>query len=103
MIASQHNAWIHALATGLAIMAGVYFDITRLEWGLIILAIIAVWTAEALNTAFEFLADASGTEFNPLVMKAKDIAAAAVMISAAGALAVGLIILVPYIIALFCP
>ena len=101
MIASQHNAWIHALATGLVIIAGVYFGITRLEWGLIILAIIAVWTAEALNTAFEFLADASGTDFHPLVMKAKDIAAAAVLIAATGALAVGLIIFVPYIVALF--
>ena len=101
MIESQHNAWIHALSTGLIIIAGIYFGITKLEWGLIILAIIAVWTAEALNTAFEFLADVSKPDFHPLVMKAKDIAAAAVLIAAAGALAIGLIILIPYVIALF--
>jgi len=101
MIGSQHNAWIHALATILIIIAGFYFGITRTEWGLVILAIIAVWTAEALNTAFEFLADVSKPDFHPLVMKAKDIAAAAVLIAAAGALAIGLIILIPYIAALF--
>ena len=101
MIQSQHNAWIHALSTGLIIIAGLYFGITRLEWGLVILAVIAVWTAEALNTAFEFLADASKPDFHPLVMKAKDIAAAAVLIAATGALAIGLIILAPYIVALF--
>ncbi len=101
MIESQHNAWIHALSTGLIIIAGLYFGITRLEWGLVILAVIAVWTAEALNTAFEFLADVTKPDFHPLVMKAKDIAAAAVLIAAAGALAIGLIILVPYVIALF--
>jgi len=101
MIESQHNAWIHALSTGLIIIAGLYFSITRLEWGLVILAVIAVWTAEALNTAFEYLADVSNPDFHPLVMKAKDIAAAAVLIAATGALAIGSIIMIPYIIALF--
>ena len=101
MIESQHNARIHALSTVLIIFAGFYFGITRPEWGLIILAVIAVWTAEALNTAFEFLADVSKPDFHPMVMKAKDIAAAAVLIAAAGALAIGSIIMIPYIIALF--
>jgi len=101
MIEIQHNACIHALSTGLIIIAGLYFSITRLEWGLVILAVIAVWTAEALNTAFEYLADVSNPDFHPLVMKAKDIAAAAVLIAATGALAIGSIIMIPYIIALF--
>ena len=97
MIESQHNAWLHALATILIITAGFLIGINIAEWGLIILSIIAVWTAEALNTALEFLADVSSSEPNPLVMKAKDIAAAAVLIAAAGALAIGLIIFIPYL------
>jgi diacylglycerol kinase (ATP) len=97
MIESQHNAWLHALATILIITAGFLIGINIAEWGLIILSIIAVWTAEALNTALEFLADVSSSESNPLVMKAKDIAAAAVLIAAAGALVIGLIIFIPYL------
>jgi diacylglycerol kinase (ATP) len=101
MIGSQHNAWLHALATILIITAGFLIGINKTEWGLVILSIIAVWTAEALNTAFEFLADVSSPGSNPLVMKAKDIAAAAVLIAATGALAIGLIIFIPYLAEFF--
>ena len=50
----------------------------------------AVWTAEALNTAFESLCDVASPEFHPLVERAKDVAAGAVLISAIGAVAIGL-------------
>ena len=97
MIQSQHNAWIHALATALVIGAGIFFHITRSEWSWIILAIMAVWTAEALNTAFEFLADATNPTFHPLIGKAKDVAAGAVLIAAIGSVAIGLLIFGPHI------
>lgn len=60
----------------------------------------AVWTAEALNTAFEFLTDVASPEFHPLAGKAKDVAAGAVLISAIGSVIIGLIILGPYVLAL---
>ena len=49
-------------------------------------------SAEALNTAFEALCDVASPEFHPSVARAKDIAAAAVLISALGAVVVGLIV-----------
>jgi len=101
MLQSQHNAWIHTLATILVIAAGFLAGISKTEWGLIILAIIAVWTAEALNTAFEYLSDVSSPGSDPRVMKAKDIAASAVLIAAIGAAAIGLIVFIPYLAALF--
>ena len=55
----------------------------------IILAISIVWTAEALNTAFEFLADAASSEFHPLVRDAKDVAAGAVLLTATAAVVIG--------------
>jgi len=55
MLWTQHNAWVHALATAAALIAGFTLQISPGEWLAIILAIIAVWTAEALNTAFESL------------------------------------------------
>ena len=60
-----------------------------------VLAIIAVWTAEALNTAFEALCNVASPEFHPLVERAKDVAAGAVLISAIGAVVVGLLVFGP--------
>jgi diacylglycerol kinase len=99
MIASQHNAWIHALATVLVVTAGIRFGLSRAEWCWIILAIVSVWTAEALNTAFEFLTDVASPAFHPLAAKAKDVAAGAVLLAALGAAAVGLLILGPHVLA----
>src|SRR5258708_3482786 len=96
MIASQHNAWLHSLATLAVILAGSLLRITREEWVLVILAIVSVWMAEALNTAFEFLCDVAQPDFHPLVAKAKDVAAAAVLIAALGALAIGGIVFLPH-------
>jgi diacylglycerol kinase (ATP) len=67
------------------------------DWCWIILAISLVWTAEALNTAFEFLADAASPEFHPLVRNAKDVAAGAVLITAIGAVIIGCIVFWPYV------
>jgi len=101
MLKSQHNAWIHALATIIVSVLGINFRITRSEWCWIVLCIMAVWTAEALNTAFEFLADAASPDYHPLVGKAKDVAAGAVLISAIGSAVIGILIIGPYILKLF--
>ena len=100
MISSQHNAWIHAAATVIVIVVGFYLQLTKPEWCWIILAIISVWTAEALNTAFEFLTDVASPEFHPMAEKAKDVAAGAVLISAIGSVLIGIVILGPYALTL---
>ncbi len=98
MIQSQHNAWIHAGATLAVTAAGFAWGITRDEWIWIVLAILAVWAAEAMNTAFEFLADATNPAPHPLVGKAKDVAAGAVLITAIGAAIIGILVFGPYLI-----
>ena len=98
LLASQHNARIHLLATVCACSLGLLIRISLLEWCAIVVAIAMVWTAEALNTAFEFLCDVASPEFHPLIQKAKDVAAAAVLLSAAGAALIGLIVFVPHLL-----
>ena len=61
----------------------------------------AVWTAEALNTAFEFLAGVASPEFHPLVKNAKDVTAGAVLISAMGAVTIAILILGSHFVELF--
>lgn len=100
MLKTQHNAWIHAAATLAVCVAGWFVGLSRPEWCWIVLAIMAVWTAEALNTAFEFLADVASPDFHPLVKKSKDVAAGAVLISAIGSVAIGLLVFEPHILRL---
>ena len=99
MISSQQNAWIHAAATLIVLAVSLSFGLTRAEWCWIILAIISVWTAEALNTAFEFLTDVASPAFHPVAAKAKDVAAGAVLITAVGSVMIGILILGPYALA----
>jgi diacylglycerol kinase (ATP) len=101
MLKSQHNAWLHAAATLVVVLLGrSCCHLTSGEWCVLVLAIMAVWSAEALNTAFEFLADVASPEFHPLVEKAKDVAAGAVLIAATGSVVIALLVFGPYIKAL---
>lgn len=97
MILSQHHAWIHAAAMAIVVALGIYLGLNNSEWCWIVLAITSVWTAEALNTAIEFLTDLASPDFHPVAGKAKDVAAGAVLITAIGAVAIGLLILGPYV------
>jgi len=60
----------------------------------------AVWSAEAFNTALELLCELVSPEFHPLVGRAKDVAAGAVLIAAIGSAIVGAILLVPHVLAM---
>jgi len=97
LLISQHNAWIHALATCVVVTAGCCARLGRFEWLALVFAIVSVWTAEAINTAFEFLCDVASPEFHPLVARAKDVAAAAVLIGALGALVIAGVVFGPAI------
>jgi diacylglycerol kinase (ATP) len=101
MLKSQHNAWIHACLSIIVIATGLFLRLNAGEWCWLVLAMMAVWTAEALNTAFEFLADAASPQFHPLVKKAKDVAAGAVLISAMGAAIIGVLVLGPHLLRTF--
>ena len=95
MLLNEHNAWLHAAATVLVIVLGLTLHVSRGDWCLLTLAVVSVWVAEALNTAFEFLCNVASPDFHPMVEKAKDVAAGAVLLAAIGATAVGLLVFVP--------
>ncbi|MGA2052877.1 MAG: diacylglycerol kinase family protein, partial [Opitutales bacterium] len=89
---SQHNAWLHAAATVLVIAFGLIFRVTRADWLWLILAIALVWIAEAFNTALESLADEISREHRARLGRAKDLAAAAVLLASIAAALIGLLI-----------
>jgi diacylglycerol kinase (ATP) len=97
MLRTQHNAWIHLAATILVCTAGLVLKISMADWRWLIVAILLVWVAEALNTAFEHLCDVVSPDFHHTVQKSKDIAAGAVLLCALGAVGIGLVTFWPYI------
>jgi diacylglycerol kinase (ATP) len=101
MLRSQHNAWLHAVASCCVLMVGGYYILSAAEWCWITLAIMAVWTAEALNTALELLADVASPEFHSLVEKAKDVAAGGVLLAAFGSVIIGILVIGPHILQSF--
>ncbi len=96
----EHNFRIHLLAGVLVVIAGFYFRITKTEWIALIFAIGFVLVTELLNTTIELIADFISPGENKIIGRIKDIAAGAVLIAVLAAVAVGLIILLPYLCAL---
>ena len=99
VVRSQHNAWIHAVATIAVVIAGLLFHVERWEWCALVFAFGLVWAAEALNTALEFLADEVSQERRALIGKAKDAAAAGVLLAAMAAAVIGAIVFFPHVLA----
>jgi diacylglycerol kinase (ATP) len=94
---AEPNARVHALAAVLAVALGAFVRLSGMEWALVALAIALVFSAEALNTGLESLADAVVPERHPLVGAAKDLGAAAVLLAAVGAVAVAACVFGPHL------
>jgi diacylglycerol kinase (ATP) len=97
LLRSEVNARIHLAATILVTAAGFYCQVTTTEWCILVLAMMAVWVTEAVNTAVEWLCDRISPEYDPVIGKVKDVAAGAVLISALAALVIGILIFLPHV------
>jgi diacylglycerol kinase len=97
LLRTEHNSWIHLGLTLLVIILAIYYRISRSEIIFLIIVTAIVWAAELFNTALEKSMDFISRENHPQIKLIKDLAAAAVLISALAALAVGAIIFVPKI------
>ena len=86
---------MHLLASILVTGLGIYFQIDRNEWLWIALAVILVWTTEAVNTSIEKMVDLLHPNFDPRAGHIKDLAAGAVLMAALFSIIVALIIFLP--------
>ncbi len=99
-VRSEPHMRLHMLSAIGVILAGFIFQVTKLEWCLLIASIGFVLVAEIFNTAIETLTNLVSPGRNPLAGKTKDLAAGAVLVAAITAVIIGLIIFIPYILAL---
>lgn len=98
LFATQPNFRIHAVVAVVVLSAGALLHVSQADWLWLTAAIIGVMVTEAFNSALEFLADAVTTGHHPLIGKAKDCAAAAVLLAALGAVVIGLLALGPHLL-----
>ncbi len=94
----QHNSRVHLLATIVVILVGLVLSMSAIQWIALLLLIALVWVAEALNSAVEYLCDRVTVEHDPLIGKAKDVAAAGVLIASITAVVGGMLLFVPLIL-----
>lgn len=88
----------HTVITIAVIVAAFFFNITALEFAVMLIACGFVIVTEVLNTALEELCDKHTKEHDPHIARIKDLAAAAVLIASIFAALVGLLIFLPYMI-----
>ncbi|MBQ7251310.1 MAG: diacylglycerol kinase [Kiritimatiellae bacterium] len=92
---TQRNLRLHAAAAAAAVALGAYLGLSRGEWIAVVLCIALVSALECANTALEAAVDLAEPSRHPLAKRAKDCAAAAVLLAAFGAAAVGAIVFLP--------
>lgn len=97
LLLEEQHARLHLLATSLVFLTAWWLEIQRADWQVLVLTVALVWLAEALNTALEHLCDAAVPEYHPLIAKAKDVAAGAVLLAAGFALVMAGLIFLPYL------
>ena len=98
-VRTQRNARIHVSIAVLAVIAGLILDLPGSDWAIIGLTMGFVFVAEMFNTVMETVVDLATEEYHPLARQAKDVAAGAVLTAAVTAVAVGILILGPPLLA----
>ncbi len=99
-ITHDRNGKIHSLAGILVALAGFYFNIAATEWCILLLCMAIVIGFEILNHALEKLCDVVHKAPHPYIKIVKDVAAAAVLLSAILSVIIGSLIFIPKISAL---
>lgn len=84
-----------------AVFLGIFFNISGMEWIVLILAMTAVLVAESFNTAIEIDIDLTSPQYHPYARDTKDVAAGAVLLAVMGASLIGCIIFIPKIVLFF--
>jgi diacylglycerol kinase len=91
-LTSQANLRVHLLAAVVVLIGALLFRFSAIEFVGLVLCFAIVIAAELFNTTLEVLIDYAWPEHHPMIGRAKDVAAAAVMMAAAGAAIVGILL-----------
>jgi diacylglycerol kinase len=91
-LTSQANLRVHFAAAAVVLVAALVLRFSTIEFVGLTLCFAIVVAAELFNTALEVLIDYAWPEHHPMIGRAKDVAAAAVLVAAVGAAVVGVLL-----------
>lgn len=97
-VKTQPNFRVHLILSTFAVSLGLYLQITREEFLVIIFTILLGLSGEMINTALESMTDLITKEWRQEAKIAKDVAAGMMLLIALGAILIAYIIFTPYII-----
>ena len=98
---SERHIRYHFCAALAVLFLALFFQISALEFFLLVLAAVLVIFAELMNTAIEAVVDLVTNEYHELAKLAKDVAAGAVLVTSVGAMVLGYLVLSGHIFPLF--
>ena len=93
-IRTESHLRFHLVAALYVCLFAFLGEFTTSQWGVLILTICSVISAELVNTCLEDLCDLYSTEKNPKIKRIKDIAACAVLIFAIGAALIAILLFI---------
>jgi diacylglycerol kinase len=86
---------IYIGTTTLVVIFGFYFDISLVEWMMLVFAVGFVMVSEIFNTSIEIDMDLTSPEYHPFARDTKDVAAAAVLFAVFVSIIIGMIVFLP--------
>ncbi len=92
---SARNLKVDLVVSILIIVFGFIFEISSIEWLIVIMCFGLVMSLELVNTAIEEVVNLASPDIHPLAKISKDVAAGAVLLSAIASAVIGLIIFLP--------
>jgi len=91
-VRSERNLRIHLFVAATAIILSILLGLSKLEMAAVVFSITLVISLELVNTAIEKAVDLFTSEYSEMAGFVKDVSAAAVMLSAVNAAAVGYLV-----------
>lgn len=98
VLAHEQNFRIHCVIALVVLFAAFLMPLTNAERGVILMTIVVVLGFELVNTAIEKLLDVVNPRLHEQVKLLKDIMAGVVLVTALGAVGIGVIIVVPLLL-----
>lgn len=97
-ISTQPNFLVHFSLTFVAVLLGIWLELSTAEWAILVFTIIWGLSAEMINTALEAMTDLITKEWRKEAKIAKDVAAGMMLLTAFGTVIVALLLFLPKII-----
>jgi diacylglycerol kinase len=92
---TDHNAWLHLLATIIVIILALFLRVSPTDAALLAIAVGMVWVAELFNTCIEKMMDFTSKEIHPTIKLIKDVSAGAVLTAAIISVVIGCLVFIP--------